>query len=225
MFGVFTPGVTDILSDTPLGASEDGPAIAEGSAGGVALDVATYTTPITFTGGESHVIGGLIEANGDDIPSNGDYITDPLKTVVVDGDMVVEFVYPTDFIEVTGMPESGTITIRITGAADHNGKPVFWAVVAPGDSILDPANHLAVGHEPKIVGGEVDVVMYDPDNATTPIIFTGGNSYDTGGIIDANEDDVYTSGQDYLVNPIRTIVVDGDMILELVYPTDFMLAP
>jgi len=123
------------------------------------------------------------------------------------------------------MPESGTITIRITGAADHNGKPVFWAVVAPGDSILDPANHLAVGHEPKIVGGEVDVVMYDPDNATTPIIFTGGNSYDTGGIIDANEDDVYTSGQDYLVNPIRTIVVDGDMILELVYPTDFMLAP
>ncbi len=39
-------------------------------------------TSAVFTGGASHDIGGMIA---------------PLKRVIVDGDMIVEFVYPTDF--------------------------------------------------------------------------------------------------------------------------------
>jgi hypothetical protein len=103
MFGVLDEGVTDVFSATSHGGS-DLIAIADGTAEGVALDEDTFTTPVIFTGGTSWVVGGIIDANEDDIPSNGDYITDPLKTVLVDGDMVVEFVYPTDFTEITGMP-------------------------------------------------------------------------------------------------------------------------
>jgi hypothetical protein len=121
--------------------------------------------------------------------------------------------------------EDGTITIRITGAAVHNGKPVFLAVVAPGGNILNMDDHLGVSIEPLIAGGTVDAVMYDPDTGTTTVNFTGGNSYNAGGIIDADTNDIYSPGVDWFVNPIRTIVVDGDMLLELVYPTDFILAP
>ncbi len=39
-------------------------------------------TSAVFTGGASHDIGGMI---------------DPLKRVIVDGDMAIQFVFPTDF--------------------------------------------------------------------------------------------------------------------------------
>ena len=121
--------------------------------------------------------------------------------------------------------EDGTITVRVTGAGDHDGKQTFFAVVAAGDDLLDSNNHIAENTENVITGGSLEVIMLDPldPTETVPEIFTGGESYDVGGIIDVDDDDDITSGVDYLTS--RTVVVDGDMIVEFVYPTDFTLVP
>jgi hypothetical protein len=54
-------------------------------------------TSAVFTGGASYDVGGMIEVAPPDGPSTGDYVIDPLKRVIVDGDMIAVLEYPTDF--------------------------------------------------------------------------------------------------------------------------------
>lgn len=54
----------------------------------------------------------------------------------------------------------------------------------------------------------------------TSAVFTGGESYEVFEFIDVDENDISTIG-DYMTDPIKTVVVDGDTILDLVYPKDF----
>jgi hypothetical protein len=51
----------------------------------------------------------------------------------------------------------------------------------------------------------------------------GNKDYDASGILDVDNSGTPTSG-DYLFGP-TTVVVDGDTILDLVYPTDFTAMP
>lgn len=120
--------------------------------------------------------------------------------------------------------DDGTITLRVTNADAHNGVDVYCACVASGDDMNDPANYLGDGNGPTITGGIAETLFYDVATVTTPVVFTGGESYDIGGIIDADGSADYTGG-DYFIDPLKTVVVDGDMIVEVVYPTDFTQAP
>jgi hypothetical protein len=81
MFGIFNQSVTNVFSATSLGGS-DVISIVDGTAEDVARDEDTYTDPVVFSGGMSYVVGALIDADGDDVPSPGDFISDPLKGVV-----------------------------------------------------------------------------------------------------------------------------------------------
>lgn len=119
--------------------------------------------------------------------------------------------------------EDGTITVRLTGADAHNGEHFYYAVGAAGDDLSDPANWLGVAPTaPTITGGTVECITVD-FGTDDPATFTGGESYDASGMIDADLSGDLTSG-DYTFGP-ETVVVDGDTILNLVYPTDFTLAP
>lgn len=119
--------------------------------------------------------------------------------------------------------EDGTITVRVTGADAHNGKYFYYAVGAAGDDLSDPANWLGVAPtSPTITGGTVECITVETGTGSSAI-FTGGESYDAGGIIDVDVSGDSTGG-DYLFGP-ETVVVDGITILELVYPTDFTLVP
>jgi hypothetical protein len=139
--------------------------------------------------------------------------------------MVVDFVYPTDFTLVTGMPEDGTITVRVTGADAHNGAYFYYAVGASGDDLSDPADWLGVAPtDPTIAGGTVECITVDV-GTYDPVTFTGGESYDAIGLIDADLDGDITQGIDYVTDPVRTVVVNGDTTLELVYPTEFVVVP
>jgi hypothetical protein len=125
--------------------------------------------------------------------------------------------------------EDGTITLRITGADEHIGVGFMGTVVAAGGDFYNPDDWLAdiVG---EIVTGTGEAAAIplgaDPDSTPppTPVTFTGGESYDVAGFIDANDDGEYNSG-DYGTAAIQTVVVDGDTIAELVYPTDFFEVP
>jgi hypothetical protein len=214
MFGVFNQGVTNVFSATSLGGS-DVITIIDGTAQGVALDEDTYTDQVVFSGGMSYVVGALIDADSDDVPSPGDYISDPLKGVVVDGDMIVEFIYPTDFRTL----EDGTITVRVTGADAHDGENFLPAVFTAGADIL---NDDPIGYNlAEIASGMAQGVILDPDNLPTPLTFAGGTAYDVVGLIDL-DGNTYASTGDYFSYELG-VIVDGNTIMEFVYPTDFVL--
>jgi len=119
--------------------------------------------------------------------------------------------------------EDGTITVRVTGAYDHNDAYFYYAVGATGADLSDPSNWLGVAPtDPIIVGGTVECITVDV-GTDDPATFTGGESYDVAGLIDVDLDSSPTSG-DYIFG-LETVVVDGDTTLRLVYPTDFTLVP
>jgi hypothetical protein len=120
-------------------------------------------------------------------------------------------------------PENGTITLHVSGADAHNGAYFYFAIVAEGADVSNQANWLADSPtSPTIAGGTVDATAVEV-GGNTPVIFTGGERYDASGILDVDNSGDPTSG-DYLFGP-KTIMVDGDTILELVYPTDFTVIP
>jgi hypothetical protein len=124
---------------------------------------------------------------------------------------------------VSATAEHGTIAVRVTGADAHNGAYFYYAVGAAGDDLSDPANWLGVAPtNPTITGGTVECIT-EETGTNNIVTFTGGESYDASGIIDADLSGDLTSN-DYSFGP-ETIVVDGDTTLELVYPTDFTLVP
>jgi hypothetical protein len=62
------------------------------------------TEPKIFTGGVSYDAGGLIDVDGNLVPSAGDYMTTTVKSVVVDGNKTIDFTYPDDFGLLAGAP-------------------------------------------------------------------------------------------------------------------------
>jgi hypothetical protein len=121
--------------------------------------------------------------------------------------------------------EDGTVSLRVTGADAHDGVALYTAIGAKGADLNNQANWLGDGNGPTITGGIAETLYYDVATVTTPVIFTGGESYDMGGMIDADNSGDYTSGVDYVISSARTVVVDGDMLEVVVYPADFVLAP
>jgi hypothetical protein len=77
------------------------------SAEAVALDFATRSAPVTFTGGNSYDVYGIIDADDsfdgadfDTLITTGDQVTDTPKTVTVDGNMLASLIHPDDFVTV-----------------------------------------------------------------------------------------------------------------------------
>ncbi len=116
--------------------------------------------------------------------------------------------------------EDGTITIRLIDAEDHNGKEFYCAVVVAGDETLDIDNALGLVEGPAIAGGTYESIVFDVATSSIPVVFTGGE-YGVAGYIDVDNDDDITP-DDWLTDPIKTIEVDGSIIVELVYPADFI---
>lgn len=118
--------------------------------------------------------------------------------------------------------EDGTISIRLSGAGAHDGLPFYWGVFSEGaDIMLDPP--IAGTNDPLIIaGGAAQGVAVDITDA--PVTFEGSTSYDVGALIDVDSDDIPSSG-DYMTDPLKRVKVDGDMVVDLVYPTDFVLIP
>ena len=119
--------------------------------------------------------------------------------------------------------EDGTITVRVTGAYDHNNAYFYYAVGTTEADLSDPSNWLGVAPtDPIIVSGTVECITVDV-GTDDPATFTGGESYDVAGLIDVDLDSSPTSG-DYIFG-LETVVVNGDTVLELFYPADFTLVP
>jgi hypothetical protein len=118
----------------------------------------------------------------------------------------------------------GTITVRVTGADAYNGKYFYYAVGTAGSDLGNPANWIGVAPtSPTIAGGTVECLTEAYGGGGVPATFTGGESYDAAGMIDVDLSGTSTSG-DYSFGP-DTVLVDGDTMLGLVYPTDFAIVP
>jgi hypothetical protein len=119
---------------------------------------------------------------------------------------------------------SGTVTVHISGAAEQNGTEVFIAMVYPGD---DPAIYEdqiagATSGLHYIVDGEYVMIMRWHESETIAV-FDGGQ-YELGLLLDVNTaggSGIANSGDYYLVDYVFT--VDGNITIELSYPTDFTL--
>lgn len=115
----------------------------------------------------------------------------------------------------------GTITYRLTGAADHNGTSVLVTVFEPETvDFTDPANVVAEGAG-EIAGGTAEFVLDDNSTPSTPFVFPGG-AYLLSSLIDVDGSDARTTG-DYDQSATADILVDGNAELELSYPHDFTL--
>ena len=120
-------------------------------------------------------------------------------------------------------PSDGTITVRVTAADTHNSAFFYYAVGNAGADLSNPDNWIGVAPtSPTIASGTVECVTVVYGGAGEEAIFAGGNSYDASGIIDVDLSGSMTSG-DYSF--ADTVIVDGDTILSLVYPTDFVVVP
>ncbi len=128
------------------------------------------------------------------------------------------------FVACTAAPANGTITVLLTGAGVHDGQQLISAVAAHGADMSNPANILANsegGAGQVIAAGTVTELMVDTSVfPAETVIFPGGNSYDIGAMIDVDGSLTQNSG-DYVSLPLKTVVVDGNMTVEFVYPTDF----
>jgi hypothetical protein len=139
------------------------------------------------------------------------------------------FLFPILLVVLAGCPEEadpaadGIITVNITGADVHNTKNVFLSAFNEGGPYV-PGNDLA-NNTTTIAGGAASVTLKEPVANAYPFMFTGGNSYDLSVLVDVDGDDSYTSSVDYILNPLYTVVVDGNMTVDLVYPGDFTIAP
>ena len=116
--------------------------------------------------------------------------------------------------------EDGTITMRVTGAGDHDGKRFYCAVFAEGNQLGRDDRPISNGYVSTLVS---DVVP-TPQGYSHPVVFTGGESYDASGLIDVDLNDLRSSG-DYETDPLKSVIVEGDTVVDLVYPTDFIVVP
>jgi len=127
--------------------------------------------------------------------------------------MVLEATTPTD----------GMLTVRLTGADDYDDAFFYYAVVAEGYDLTNPDYWLGVAPtNPTISGGTVECITTE-FGTDTPAVFTGGESYDVGGLIDVDRDGYPTSG-DYVFGPVP-VFVNGDTLLEIPFPMNFSPVP
>jgi len=121
-----------------------------------------------------------------------------------------------------------TIRARITGAAGQNDNLFYFAVLYhdahelyefAADMVL--GNSVASNEGNLITDGISEGFALDTATHSTAEIFTDGTSYDLGGYIDTDGDDVLSSG-DYLTSPLETVSVEGAEVVEFAYPGDFL---
>lgn len=117
----------------------------------------------------------------------------------------------------TPEPEFGTITVRLTGATEHNGKVFFYTVGTSGGDDYSAGQSIA--------NGSIEDTINNHD--TVPQLFLGGEVLSVRGYIDVDDNggpgDPPTGGVDFASAWIPYIV-DGDIIVDFVYPDDFELS-
>ena len=82
----------------------------------------------------------------------------------------------------------------------------------------------ALGASNIIVNGVTEAVFMGQAAWTYPALFTLGATYKFGGMIDTDNSDNLTSG-DYILKEMKYLTVTGNMIVEVEYPTMFILQP
>ena len=116
-------------------------------------------------------------------------------------------------------PMDGTITVRLEGADEHDGKVFVYAVFEQGADFWAGDPSLAWGvfeiADGGGEGGTVDGSMPDPQPV---VVFSGGETYDLFGVIHAS--DFPAPGNWITASPIP-VYVDGDVTVTVVYPDDF----
>ena len=65
---------------------------------GVLVDHVTWSNPVFFPDGSTYQVFALIDVDESDTLTSGDYVSAATKMVTVSGNMIVDFVYPGDFV-------------------------------------------------------------------------------------------------------------------------------
>ena len=117
----------------------------------------------------------------------------------------------------------GSISVRLTGAAEHNGAQTFFAVYA-GDDPMDDLNTYLAANGGIVAGGTFQDFFATNETVPDPMFFPEGSMYQVVGIIDVDMSDGLSTG-DYFLNPAKIVTVTGNMIVDVVYPDDFVLQP
>ena len=115
----------------------------------------------------------------------------------------------------------GSISVRLTGAAEHNGAQTFFVAFAGGDPMDDPDTNLGATNG-NIALGTFQGAILDKETWANPVFFPDGTSYQIVGIIGVDMSDGLSSG-DYVIVPAKIVTVSGNMIVDVVYPDDFEL--
>ncbi len=159
------------------------------------MAVGTWTVSFAKEGYEPYAVQVKLQADGDRLEINA-----PLVSL-----------YP---------PQSeGTISVQLTGAEDHDGKVFLIALVAAGEEILPDYSNLNGSDSSDIIDGNSSCIALDTSSQV--ITYQGGESYDVYAFIFADTSQLFSPGDYQLAQP-KTITVDGDMVVTLVFPDDFV---
>jgi len=114
-----------------------------------------------------------------------------------------------------------TITVTITGAGDREGKPFVVGVFPQGADIggFPPAGILL-----NISGGSASGAAYDTTTGET-FEATDGAQYDLSIYIDVNANLEPDIGDWSHKEMLKTITVDGDTVINTVYPGEYEMIP
>jgi hypothetical protein len=125
-------------------------------------------------------------------------------------------------------PESGTITIVLIGADEHEGMPFYYRFSNCASITLPDDDFSVQSGSVVIEDGRVEIIItdtYTPGPYGSPKEFEGDECFTVSGYIDAdNSGAVPVGGVDYVLKNSYSGKVDGDMTVGLTYPDDFILS-
>ena len=165
--------------------------------GNYELEMAVGAWTVTFTrdGYETQSVDVKLEARGDRIEVNAALVP-----------------------ENTSPLANGTITAELTGAVGYDTSVFVLAVVAAGEEILPDYSNLIGSDVNNIINGDSTCIAMD--TSSQAVSFTGGESYDAYAFIFANPAAPLSPG-DYQLKQPRQVSVNGDMVVNFVFPDDF----
>ena len=114
-----------------------------------------------------------------------------------------------------------TITVTITGASGFNEKDFVVGVFPKGADIggFPPVGIIAIIHDGSASGVAIDLSTEETFEASD------GTQYDLSVYIDEDANLEPDVGEQILIEMPKTITVNGDTVVNTVYPDDYMAKP